>query len=171
MMKQDDLKNILHYNPETGVFTWLCDRGGTAKEGTVAGTLSEKGYIRINIYGKIHAAHRLAFLYMLGVTPQHQIDHINRIRHDNRFSNLRVVTPIGNARNRSLSINNKTGVDGVSWDRQRGRFKVCIYVNNRCINIGRYLTLDKAKEAREYAKRLYHPIEEQTFTMPLWDIE
>lgn len=82
---------VLNYNPISGLFYWKCkDKlGSHVIIGNVAGGLDEKGYIRIRIDGKKYRAHRLAWLYTFGVWPTLQIDHINRVRDDNRICNLR----------------------------------------------------------------------------------
>jgi hypothetical protein len=157
MLTRDRLKELLSYDSDTGLFTWNYDRGGTAFAGSIAGTLNTKGYVRIKVDNRLFSGHRLAFLYTNGEFPKEQVDHINNIRHDNRWNNLRLVSPEENQHNRKKSKNNKTGIDGVYWEKARNKYKVQIYVNNTCINIGRYATLEEAKKARENAKRTYHP--------------
>ncbi len=157
MLTQERLKEVLSYDPVTGLFIWNHDRGGTAKHNSVAGTSHTKGYIKIKIDGKLYFAHRLAFVYVTGEFPKEQVDHLNNIRHDNRWNNLRLVTQEENQHNRKKSKNNTTGIEGVYWEKARNKYKVQIYINNTCINIGRYDTLEAAKEARENAKRIYHP--------------
>ena len=90
-LTQARLKELLHYDPETGVFTWL-ERRGMALKGSVAGNLNQTGYIHIYVLNKPYKAHRLAWLYMHGVWPDGFIDHINGVRNDNRICNLRPVT-------------------------------------------------------------------------------
>ena len=82
-LTQERLKELLHYDPETGYFTWKISPNNAVKVGSVAGT-SMNNYIRIIIDHKAYLAHRLAFLYMEGYFPEHEVDHINRIRDDNR---------------------------------------------------------------------------------------
>src|SRR3989304_2031824 len=85
---QSALKQIIHYDPDTGVFTWIVNRGRKAKSGYLAGVISDLGYRRIQISGRKHYAGRLAWLYMTGSQPVNEIDHINGVRDDDRFSNL-----------------------------------------------------------------------------------
>ena len=80
MITQSELKNILHYNQDTGVFTWI-------KNSIVAGTVEKKGYIAIKINRKSYKAHRLAWLYIYGNFPKEQIDHLNGIKNDNCINN------------------------------------------------------------------------------------
>ncbi|MDA6380520.1 HNH endonuclease signature motif containing protein [Escherichia coli] len=70
----------------------------------------------IMINGKAYPAHRLAWLIVYGTMPDGFIDHINRVRTDNRISNLRLVTHSENMQNRKIQKNNKSGYRGVSWD-------------------------------------------------------
>lgn len=157
MLTQQRLKELLQYDPETGLFTRLQDKG-PSKKGTVAGTKRTKdGYISISIDYKKYQAHRLVFLYMTGTFPLKQVDHINRDREDNRFNNLRHVSPQENQHNNSLSKKNTSGVTGVSWNKGIKKWHAYIKVNYKRINLGFFNTIEEAKEARENAKVRLHP--------------
>src|SRR5690349_15052213 len=97
-LTQQYLKEILHYDPETGVFIWYTSRGH-CKAGNVAGSLN-LGYILIGICNFKYQAHRLAWLYMTGEWPTFEIDHKNGVSSDNRWENLREATRIINGQNR-----------------------------------------------------------------------
>lgn len=111
MITQEELKELLHYDPNTGLFTWKVVRSNRYKVGNVAG-FSRSGYVDIGINNRGYRAHRLAFLYMTGLIPK-EVDHINRIRHDNRWENLRGCTSRENSEN--TSCNNE--FIGVRWHR------------------------------------------------------
>ena len=113
MITQEELKQKLHYNPETGVFTWL-KSVGTVKSGTKAGGLTKIGYVRIYINKKAYLAHRLAFFYMEGYWPI-EIDHKDLIKHNNAWDNLRQATRLDNVRNVGLRKDNTSGHKGVTW--------------------------------------------------------
>ena len=81
----DKVKNILSYDKDTGDFIWKLFRGNTAKKGSIAGSVDSRGYLQINISGRLYLAHRLAWLYEYGVVPNGEIDHINHNRIDNRI--------------------------------------------------------------------------------------
>lgn len=120
------LRELLHYDPETGLFTWKVARQGT-RAGAFAGALNH-GYLRITIDWRHYPAHRLAWLYMTGEWPADLIDHINLVSDDNRFVNLRQATRAQNMHNSARPRTNTSGVKGVS--RYAGRWKAQIKVNS-----------------------------------------
>ena len=113
ILTQARLKELLHYDAETGIFTWKESRG-SIKEGRIAGTVGAKGYHQIGVDGARHYAHRLAWLFINGDYPVNDIDHINHNRLDNRISNLRHITRSMNLVNRDhkhASISRLVGVN------------------------------------------------------------
>lgn len=129
-LTQATLKELLTYNPETGIFIWRVDRVRVRK-GEVAGKLTPWGYVEIGISGQRYQAHRLAFLYMTGAMPKDYVDHINLIRSDNKWSNLRNATNSQNQMNTSKRANNTSGFKGVSWHKPDGRWRVDIRIEGR----------------------------------------
>lgn len=142
MITQERLKHLVRYNPETGVFTALKSRGVNVKCGDVLGTLN-KGYLRFAIDGKNYPAHRLAFLYVYGVSPK-EIDHINGIKNDNRIINLRKCTRSQNTGNTGLRSTNTSGERGVYWDKSREKWYVQVCINGNKKQFGRFTDFDKA---------------------------
>lgn len=109
------LKELLHYDPETGVFTWInapykCKPFLVGKR---AGCIDTDGYRQIKIEKRIYVESRLAFLYMTGELPRHMAEHKNRDILDNRWSNLRLATNSQNQANRIVSACSRSGVKGV----------------------------------------------------------
>jgi hypothetical protein len=100
VLTQERLKEVLHYDPATGVFTHIRACCANRKRGAIAGSYDQNGYRKTIIDGKTHSVHRLAWLYMFGSFPTQEIDHINRVRDDNRIANLRDVP-------RTVNQNNK----------------------------------------------------------------
>jgi citrate synthase len=98
------------YNSETGEFKRI-DRKGSN------GSIDKDGYLILKIKGKQYKAHRMAWLYVYGTLPKFNIDHINRIRLDNRIENLRDVSQSDNVKNTTRTINKDTGVIGISLDK------------------------------------------------------
>lgn len=154
------LKEVLFYDPETGVFTWRVFRGGTAKVGTIAGHCQRKErggglYLSIRVDWKRYQAHRLAWLYMTGEWPSLHIDHIdNKDTLNNRWANLRLATPLQSAQNRSHYPSNRSGFKGVvARDNQWAAF---IKIKGKQLYLGLFKTAELAHEAYcDAAKRLH----------------
>lgn len=151
------LRELLHYDPETGVFTWRVFRGRTAKPGTVAGSNSH-GYTIIMIDGRGHGAHRLAWLYVHGVWPAGQIDHTHGNTADNRVSQLRDVTRSVNKQNiRKARIDNKSsGLLGAYWHNISNKWMSHISFGGKKRHLGMFATAQEAHEAYIAAKRQFH---------------
>lgn len=148
---------LLSYDSETGQFTWRTDKSGTAKSGSIGGRKpSSNGYLRIGIDGRNRFAHRLAWLYVYGVNPDGQIDHINRIKTDNRIENLRVVTNKQNRQNSGPRRGSASGVKGVSVSSWKNKWHAQIGVDGVNISLGRFDSIEKASEAYAEAARKLH---------------
>ena len=157
MITQEQLKKLLHYDPDTGVFTWLVSRGKAAI-GKVAGHVclkNGKAYRFIGIDGELHRAHRLAWLYMTGDWPTYDIDHISGDGVDNRWVNFRDVPMLENSKNQRLRVTNTTGVTGVHIDKQTTRYRAEICVNSKGLKLGRFEDFFEAVCARKSAELAY----------------
>lgn len=110
MVTQERLKELFDYNPETGNLVWKVRRQ-RIKVGGVAGRVDNQGYRRIRLDGRNYQAHRLVWLWHHGEWPKYEIDHINRVRDDNRIENLRDVS--GSINRLNSDRPNKTGLAGV----------------------------------------------------------
>ena len=149
------LRALLHYDPETGVFTWRPGRPRVA-DGATAGTVDGGGYIRIRIDGRKYAAHRLALLYVNGRWPPADTDHVNGDRTDNRTANLREATTSENMQNVRLArAGNLSGFLGVTKAGRRWTSE--IRVHGRRIYLGCFATPEQAHAAYVEAKRIHHP--------------
>lgn len=144
-LTQAYLKTLLDYDPSTGLMTNKIGRY-KARQGEVAGTLN-RGYVRVGIDWERYLVHRLIFLWMDGEIPP-EIDHINGIKDDNRWSNLRAVTTVENHMNMPMQSNCTSGITGVTWDKTRGKWLAYIKTNQRMKNLGRYTTIFDAACAR-----------------------
>ena len=159
-LTQARLKEVLDYNPETGVFRWrITVNRNKAHAGTVAGWIRSNGYLMISIDKKEYRAHRLAWLYIYGKWPENQIDHENQIRSCNAIKNLRDVTNAINCKNQRITKRNTSGITGVCWDKSRNKWLASIVVNYKQINLGRFEKIKDATRARKAAERKYgfHP--------------
>lgn len=154
MLTQERLKELLSYDPETGIFKWVAALNWRIEIGRIAGTLHHTDYVYIEIAGKSYAAHRLAWLYIHGCWPVNKIDHRNRVRNDNRQENLREATNAQNAQNAPCR-KNKSGYAGVHYT--HGWFQARISVDGKRCNIGCYPTPELANAAYLAAKREFHP--------------
>ena len=157
MITQDELKKKLHYNLNTGIFTWLV-ANHNRKIGDEAGTLYN-GYIRICINYKRYPAHHLVWLYIYGVFPIKQLDHINHNPSDNRIENLREASQKTNSQNASKSKKNTSGFKGVSWDKEKNKWRARIRINNKNVHLGYFVCLlDAARVYDEKALDVgFHP--------------
>lgn len=141
----DRLKQLLHYCPETGEFTWLSGRSRTAK-GSKAGSKHHSGYINIAIDRRLYLAHRLAIFYMTGEWPD-IADHINRVRDDNRWSNLRSGDASENSCNKSMLSNNTSGYRCVFWNRRESKWHARIVKDGKGHSLGYFSYKNDAIEA------------------------
>jgi len=141
----EQLRDVLDYDPETGLFSWRVRPATCMRAGDKAGTATVRGYISISIAGRGRLAHRLAWLYMTNEWPTGHIDHINGNKSDNRFCNLRQATPQQNTYNRKISRVNTSGFKGVSAGRN-GKWQATIRVGGRCKYLGEFTTPEQAHE-------------------------
>jgi hypothetical protein len=144
------LRDVLHYDPETGVFTWVAARQ-KVRVGEKAGCIENTGYVRIRLFRRIYCAHRLAWLYMTGEWPVDFVDHINGARADNRWANLRAATKSQNMSNSRRIASNTTGLKGVS--RAGNRFRASIQINGQARHLGSFRNAEDAHAAYLAAAR------------------
>lgn len=153
MITQDRLKELLHYDPDTGIFRWKIRKPYTSiKPGQKAGKTTQ-GYNHIGIDGKGYKAARLAFLYMEGYFPENLVDHENQITTDDRWENLREASKQCNARNSKIQSNNTSGVKGVG--KENKKWKVYIWIMGKPIRIGLFADFSDAVKARWEAEKEY----------------
>ena len=165
-LTQEYLKKVLDYNPESGVFTrkWRPRSHYQTKRswktmnaryaGKEAGNIDNMGYVVIGIDGVKYRAHRLAFLYMRGSFPRFT-DHINHDKSDNRWENLRDVTPQDNSRNATRQKRNKSGFTGVRYLDKEGKWYSYIILDGIMKSLGIFRNKDEAIAARKKANINY----------------
>ena len=138
------LNELFNYNPDTGLLSWKVSRRGVRKGEVAAGCIRGDGYIQICVRGKAYKAHRIVWKMVYGEDPDVDkvIDHINRVKDDNRISNLRVVTVYENNMNGGINAPGETGISNIFWSKQSKRY--CIIIKRKYI--GSSKTLDGAVE-------------------------
>jgi hypothetical protein len=154
MITREELKRLLHYDLNTGIFTWRVNRGGGVKAGDIAGGLNSKGYIQMHVMNKLYRAHRLAFLYMLGYIPE-EIDHDDKVRSNNKWINLNRSNPLHNAQNQSVHKHNTSDVTGVCYSNNGCAWIATITVNYKTIYLGSSKDKAKAVEIRRLGELKY----------------
>jgi HNH endonuclease len=150
MLTHTELKSLLSYDPEAGVFVWLTTRGGRCRQGCIAGrrgTGKASGYIRLNVNGREYKAHRLAWFYMTGEWPPEQIDHRNMDGTDNRWVNLRLATQSQNKANSRVYANSKSGFKGVTWRADHKKWQSTISANKKQRHLGYFERVEDAVKA------------------------
>jgi HNH endonuclease len=158
-LTQKRLRYLFAYCPHSGIFTRLIAMSSNAKVGDISGTIDSHGYRQINIDCKKYKASRLAFLYMNDELPKDCVDHINGVRNDDRWCNLREVTYQENNMNKSLFTNNISGTTGVSFINRDKTWRASISVPGKGkISLGHFKDVNMAIKARKDAEitYLYH---------------
>lgn len=161
----ETLRDLLDYNPETGVILWIARplsmfSGGPKLDaafqwaiwnerfaGRPAGSIDARGYRVIKILGRVYKAHRIAWALYRGYWPEHEIDHDNRVRSDNRICNLKNGS--NNSRNKNRYSNNKSGSTGVKWNRKSQKWEAQIGGS-----FGRYIGMFTDKSAAIAARNI-----------------
>lgn len=172
----DQIKAVLDYDPASGFFRWKprtpdmfsdgnvgakgnCASFNKKYAGQIANSAHIKGYTTVRVFRRSYLCHRLAWLFMTGEWPTHEIDHINGDRGDNRFENLREATALENHQNLKFRSTNTSGLVGAFLDKRDGRRAARICVARKYISLGRFDTAHEAHEAYLAAKAQYHPFQ------------
>lgn len=157
MVTFERLIELLHYCPKTGVFTHKRRASSRAPLGSQAGYIDKStGYIRIGIDDGEYYAHRLVWLYMTRTWPEHQIDHRNRIRHDNRWRNLRNATQNQNKKNQSKRSDTSSKYIGVTWHKGANKWMAQIVANGKRYYLGLHMSELAAFQAYKNASVMLH---------------
>jgi len=157
MITQEQLKEVLAYDGDTGVFTWK-DRDlnwwNTKYSGKVAGTISTGGYVAIRIKGKTYSAHRLAWLYVYDYFPV-EVDHIDGNGLNNIICNIRDVSHIENMKNQKNRKNNTSGTIGVHLSTKTLKWQAKISILGKQVRLGYFTDKQDAIDARKAAEIKY----------------
>lgn len=149
----EEIRQRVHYDPLTGEMTWIRAKANGIKPGTKVGWINAQGYHEFAFRGVFIKVHRVAFALTHGHWPEPYCDHINGNKLDNRACNLRECSPLQSAQNRRLFKNSKSGIKGVSWDREARKWRARAWMHGRAKLSGRFNRLEDAitfvKQARE----------------------
>lgn len=167
MIDVEILRELVFYDRETGVFYWkhrAVHHFNNSKyaeywNGKYAfrecfNTKNVEGYNIGSFKSKNYYAHRVAWAYITGIWPTDQIDHVNGIRNDNRYVNLKHVTHRENGRNQGLKATNRSGHNGVMWEKRSRKWVAQIKINERVIKIGSFSSIEDAIAARQGVDRV-----------------
>ena len=152
MIYERELKELMNYDPETGLFTRKTAAHGKSIGGKV-GCVKPSGYVQMRVNNKYYYAHRLAWLYVYGSMPS-EIDHVNGDKSDNRIDNLRLCTSSQNRMN-LVQRNNKWGYPGVGLDNVTGKWLARVKFENARIHLGSYDTKEIAASVSEAYREKY----------------
>lgn len=158
-LSHDHLRELLDYDPKTGIFTWKIAAGKRVSEGLRAGWNEGKGYRKIQVSGKSYREHQLAWFYVNGKWPDHEVDHKDGIRNNNRISNLREATRLENRQNLSGKSSGKSGVIGCSWHKKTKKWQAYISVGRKWHALGYFDNREDAGAAYLRAKQELHPFQ------------
>lgn len=151
-----ELLDLVSYDPETGLFRWLTPPHSKFKSGELTGqSPDKKGYLRVIIRGRHYKSHILAIFYMTGKWPEHETDHKNGIKTDNRWENLREANSTQSAQNRKRRVDNTTGYKGVYWEKRWKHWFSRITVNKKTIHLGSFREKQSACDAYNEAAKKY----------------
>lgn len=142
----EELRRCLVYCPESGIITWNVRRQAV-RLGMIAGRPNSKGHVQVKVGGKLILAHRIAFALMTGEYPTKWVDHINGVRDDNRWVNLRLVDVYQSRANSALSSRNLSGCSGVHWVTSKARWRAVFRHRKLRYYAGSFSTLDEAIQA------------------------
>lgn len=160
MLTYEIASKYLKYDPDTGLFYCAGAKYCNKPAGSLAGCLHKtKGYVYVSIAGKTYRAQRVAFLLMTGKHPEYQIDHINGIKSDNRWCNLRDITAQGNCANRGMFKTNTSGHRGVVWQKKTEKWQVLCRIKGTQYYMGLY---EDKEEAISVAKATYEKHQEDS---------
>lgn len=157
VLTAEHLRRVILYDPYTGLWRWRQSGKGRPKvpdwmSGTPGGKPGRQ-YLSIAIDRLPYYVHRLAFLYMTGAWPKHEVDHIDGDRSNNRWANLREATGSQNKYNTSTRGHNTTGFRGVYRTKNGHQFVARIKIGDKRIALGSFDTAEQASEAYEQAAK------------------
>lgn len=144
MLTHERLREVLHYDAETGIFTWRITASARARAGCAAGKGDPNGYVRIGFEGRYYLAHRLAWLYTTGELPKLDLDHKDGVRANNRWDNLREANRSQNCQNRKRDRRGTSGLKGAAWSSRHQKWGASITIDKKQKYLGYFDTPEEA---------------------------
>lgn len=155
MISQERLRELLDYNPDTGILTRKVRTSNRIMIGDPLGSLRPDGYLQATVGGKLELVHRIVFMFLFGYLPD-EVDHINGVHTDNRALNLRAATKTTNQHNRRVRKDSASGVKNVQFNKDAQAWRVRIRDGNKRHFIGDFKDLDEACLAATVAAEKHH---------------
>jgi hypothetical protein len=153
---RDYAMSLLAYDQATGLMTWKVRKAQRIHVGDRAGRPNTTGYLQVRIDGRIHCIHRLAWLFVHGVMPKCDVDHVDRDRSNNRIGNLRLASRSENIENTLRRSTNKSGFKGVFWHKAAGRWHAAIQSKGVKTMLGSFADPEMAAKAYAVAAARVH---------------
>ena len=150
---QELVKELFDYRD--GQLYWKNKASNRRAAGEIAGSIGVNGYRVITINYKKYKTHRLIFLMFHGYLPE-LLDHVDNNRLNNRIDNLRVATFSQNMHNSKVYKNSKSGIKGVSWEKDRDKWKVQVMFNGKNIIVRNLEDLELAQLVAQELRNKYH---------------
>lgn len=156
-IRVEELRRLLDYDPITGVMSWrlVPGRDVGSHEGRAVGYVHDGRYRKVEISRHRYMVHRVIWVWMTGDWPKEQIDHINGVKDDNRWCNLREATNAQNQQNRP-GRSSKTGVKGVHRSLAGKAYWASICANGQSVYLGCFTTKEEASGAYQRAALQFH---------------
>lgn len=148
MISHSRLLQLFLYDPLSGIFTRRVTTGSRSKAGDVAGSVNNRGYLRISIDGKHYACHILAWFYVNGEWPKSELDHDDRVKTNNRIGNLVESTHSQNMQNVGIRKDNTSGFRGVHFDSGVKKYRTSAMVDGSRVSLGCFDSAESAHKAR-----------------------
>jgi hypothetical protein len=152
-ISQARIRQLLDYCPSSGIFVRKEKTGCKGLLGAEVGHAGTNGYVWLQIDNIRISAHRAAWLWWYGYLPETDVDHIDKDPSNNRIENLRCLSHVCNMRNSKLSKANKSGIKGVYWIKERGKWGAALTISAVNRQLGRWRDLEEAVAHRLAAEQ------------------
>lgn len=152
IISPQEVRDIFDLDPATGVLYWRRKLADKVVIGSQAGTLNGMGYRQVRVRGRIYLSHRLVWAHVTGEWPACGLDHINRVRSDNRPANLRPVSQCVNMQNTGVPSDNTSGHKGVRWHAKARKWTAEIQAGRKRYYLGLFSDIESAVAARQRAE-------------------